>query len=450
MLSVASLAELPNLRRLALAGISGPLESTMPPITVPAWTSMLTGRDPGELGIYGFRNRRTFDYGDLVSASSGMVSFPRLWDYVAEAGGDSIVVGVPQTSPAPAVRGVLVSGFEAQGLEGITSCHPADLTSEIDRVVGDYRFDVASFRHSPLDQVLTQIYAMTESRFKLMSHLLNTRHWDFAMLCEIAPDRLHHCFWSYHDPLHPRYKTESLYRNVICDYYRYLDDWIGCLVQLVGPECGVLIVSDHGAKAMLGGVCINEILLETGWLVLREIPSQPIPLQPQLVDWTRTRAWAEGGYYARIFLNIKNREPQGVIPIGQRNEVRLELSRLLETLSLPFGPTIKNDVLWPEDLYRRVRGIPPDLLVFFGGLNWRSLGTVGHGRTWLVGNDTGLDEANHARDGFFLFQGPGVSHRGQRASILDIAPTALQWLCLTPPDDLTGTSLLADHETRGT
>ncbi len=450
ILSPESLAELPNLARLVETGLSGPLVSTLPPITIPAWTSMLSGRDPGELGIYGFRNRRSYAYGDLVYATSGMVRCPRLWDHVGDAGGSSIVIGVPQTSPPPPIRGVLVSGFEAQGLgweDGAAFARPPELADEVREVVGEYLFDVDNFRNVPRQEVLDKAYFMTERRFRLMEHLLETRPWDFAMLCEIAPDRLHHCFWSDHDPSHVRHQADSPYRNAIREYYRWVDEALGRLVELAGPDTGLLVVSDHGAKAMDGGVCINEVLRQEGWLVLREEPSEPGPLRPQQVDWSRTRAWGEGGYYARIFLNVEGREPQGVIPFAKRDAARRELTELLGSLSLPGGPTLTNQVSWPEEIYRVVRGLAPDLIVIFGDLSWRSLGSIGHGKTWLLGNDTGVDEANHAQDGLFVLRAPAAATgRDRRASILDVTPTVLDWLGLPIPEDLTGTSLLSDPE----
>jgi predicted AlkP superfamily phosphohydrolase/phosphomutase len=193
---------------------------------------------------------------------------------------------------------------------------------------------------------------------------------------------------------------------------------------------------------MDGGVCINEVLRQAGWLVLREEPTEPAPLRPQEVDWSRTRAWGEGGYYARIFLNIQGREPQGVIPFAQRDQARRELTEILSSLALPEGPTLTNRVVWPEHAYRVVRGLAPDLIVLFANLSWRSLGTIGHGRLWLVGNDTGVDEANHAQDGLYVLRAARVAPGRRRASILDIAPTLLDLLGLEAPGDLTGTSLL--------
>ena len=448
VISPQSLAELPNLRRLVEEGLSGPLESTLPPITVPAWSSMMTGRDPGELGVYGFKNRRSYDYGDLLFATSGMVRFPRVWDFVGQAGGRSIVIGVPQTSPPPPIQGVLISGFEAEGADladGAAFARPPEIAAEIREVVGDYVFDVDDFRNVPRETVIAKAWRMTEQRCRLMEHLLATRPWDFAMLCEIAPDRLHHCFWSDHDPAHRRHDPASPHRNVIRDYYRYVDGWIGRLRERLPADTIFLVVSDHGARAMEGGVCVNEVLRQAGWLTLKEEPAEPMPLRPQQVDWSRTRAWGEGGYYARIFLNLAGREPQGTIPLERKDEARRELTGLLGTIALPDGPTLTNRVVWPEHAYRAVRGLAPDLIVLFADLAWRSLGTIGHGRLWLQGNDTGVDEANHAQDGLYVLHAPGGPAGQRRASILDITPTLLDLLGLEGPGDLSGESLLAER-----
>jgi predicted AlkP superfamily phosphohydrolase/phosphomutase len=444
ILAPASLAEMPNLRAIAQAGCCGPLESTVPPITVPAWTSMLTGRDPGELGLYGFRNRRTYGYDDTVYASSRMVKYPRLWDYVAQDGGRSIVVGVPQTLPAPVVDGDLIAGFEGEGAtSGCT--YPPNLANEIPALADGYRYDIPDYRNVDRASILELVHAMTQRRAAIMEHLVTTRAWRFAMLCEIAPDRLHHCFWSDHDPSHPRHDRASPYRGVIRAYYRELDVLLGRLIAAAGDDAAVLIASDHGAKAMHGGVCVNDVLRDAGWLVLKETPPEPGPFTPEMVDWTRTRAWGDGGYYARIFLNVAGREPAGIVPPERYDRTRDELAELLGVVQLRNGPRLENAVVRPERAYRRVRGLAPDLLVFFGDLHWRSLGSVGYADGWLVGNDTGADEANHARDGFYAFAGPGVRRQApRRASILDIMPTALAWLGIPAPGDLCGRSLTAE------
>jgi len=103
--------ELPSFSRLMDAGTWGPLRSVDPPITVPAWSCMMTGRDPGELGIYGFRNRSAYDYHSLTVADSSAVKIDRVWDHLSRAGKHVITVGVPQTSPPVAVNGVDPASF---------------------------------------------------------------------------------------------------------------------------------------------------------------------------------------------------------------------------------------------------------------------------------------------------------------------------------------------------
>src|SRR6476469_8207810 len=103
--------QLPTLSALADAGADGRLESVVPPITVPAWSCMMASRTPGDLGVYGFRNRADHTYDGAFIADGSAIRAPRLWDLVGRAGGSSIVVGVPGTYPPRPLRGALVSCF---------------------------------------------------------------------------------------------------------------------------------------------------------------------------------------------------------------------------------------------------------------------------------------------------------------------------------------------------
>ena len=101
---------MPTLTHLVDNGFSGPLRSTIPPITVPAWAAMTSGRDPGELGLYGFRTRRRGVYeSELVS--SKQVRAKRTWDYAGEAGHRVAALFVPPSSPPRPVRGTMLSCF---------------------------------------------------------------------------------------------------------------------------------------------------------------------------------------------------------------------------------------------------------------------------------------------------------------------------------------------------
>ena len=137
------LGDLPNLRRLAEAGLWGRLESCVPPVTVPAWSCMASGRDPGALGVYGFRSRRDWSYEDLGLATNLEIRQLRLWDYAARAGLPSITVGVPQTFPIiRPPRGCQVTCFLTPSTRSPYT-HPPELAEEIAGLVGDYLLDVS-------------------------------------------------------------------------------------------------------------------------------------------------------------------------------------------------------------------------------------------------------------------------------------------------------------------
>ncbi len=418
--------DLPNLRELMSRGTWGPLRSVDPPITVPAWSCMMTGHDPGELGIYGFRNRTDHGYDSLGTADSSSVHLDRVWDVLGRAGKHVVVVGVPQTSPPVPVNGELVSCFLTADPRRVPYTHPPDLRNEVEALVGSYRVDVQNFRSDDRDRILAEIYAMTEQRFRLCRHLLDTRPWDFFMMVEIGLDRMHHAFWRYFDEAHPRYEPGHRFSDAIRGYYAYLDEEIGETMRRFDDDTAVFVVSDHGARPMEGAICVNEWLVQEGYLVLEEPPDGPTPFREARVDWSRTRAWGEGGYYCRLCLNVAGREPQGIVSALEYEPLRDELASRLEALPGPDGQSIGTRAFRPSELWREQRGIPPDLVVYFGDLGWRSNGSLGHGRHWTFDNDTGPDDANHDRDGMCLIAGPGVpaQHRDD-LTIYDIAPTIL-------------------------
>jgi predicted AlkP superfamily phosphohydrolase/phosphomutase len=136
---------------------------------------------------------------------------------------------------------------------------------------------------------------MTEKRFKVTRHLMQTRPWDFVMHVEMGTDRIHHGFWRYLDETHRKHDPHSEFCHAIRDYYRYLDREVTTIIDLAGPETAVFIVSDHGAKRIDGGICINEWLMREGYLTLKKQPNTPTALEDLEIDWSKTTAWGAGG-----------------------------------------------------------------------------------------------------------------------------------------------------------
>lgn len=446
------LDDLPNIRSLVRDGIWGRLRSTDPPITVPAWMSMMTSKNPGRLGFYGLRNRIDYSYERMFTANSTFVREPTVWDILSRAGRRVILIGVPQTYPPKPVNGEMVTCFLTPSTEKQFT-YPASLRDEVQQVTGGYILDAVGFRadEQEKDRVLATIYEMTDKRFRLARHMIRTRpDWDFFMMVEMGPDRIHHMFWKYADPDHPKYVPGNKYENSIYDYYRFLDEKIGELLCEADDRTAVLIVSDHGARPMIGGVCFNEWLIREGYLVLKERPQAPRAIESCQVDWSRTRAWGSGGYYARLMINVRGREPQGIVEPGAEYErLRSELVEKLEALPDHTGAPMNTRAVRPEDIYPEVRGFPPDLFVYFGDLAWRSVGQIWPdppSSIYTFENDTGPDDANHDWYGIFIMREPGGrgSLQLEGLDLKDVAPTALNLLGVQVPPDMEGRIITRD------
>ena len=437
--------DLPNLRSLARHGVWGPLRSTDPPITVPAWTTITTGRDPGELGLYGFRNRLNRDRYSLVTVNSTHVRFPRVWDHLETHGKRCVLIGIPQTFPAGSHSGVTISGFPAVE-DAPDFTFPTDLLNGLP-CLGNagYVADIKDFRALQKDSLLSALYSMVDVRFKVARELLLKDPWDFFMMVEIAPDRLQHAFWGDYDRSHPSAEPDSRWKKVIPDFYKYLDLKIGEILGLLDDETTVIAISDHGAKSSTGGVCVNEWLIKKGLLTLNESPRQETRLTEEMIDWDKTYVWSEGGYYARIFMNVQGREPRGIIKSRDYEAFRDNLRDQLVSMPELNGERSTNVVLKPEELYRTVNGVAPDLIVYLDGLNKRSIGNVGLNSLVVKGNVGGLDSCNHDHDGIFiatrlhdLRRGLKVNRNISLASCTDVVPTIFSEYGFKCPEDIRG------------
>src|SRR5215469_423666 len=374
-----------NLRRLMDAGVYGRLESVIPPITVPAWMCMSTSQDPGSLGVYGFRNRVDHSYDKLGFANSASIKALAIWDQLAREGKRSILVGVPPNYPPRRIHGISIGCFLTPDTTKNDFTHPTWFKTKINDLVGDYPVDVKNFRTDRKDWLKDEIFKMSEKQWRLVHWLLQNEQWDYFHFVDIGLD---------------------------------------------------------------GGIAINQWLIREGLLVLHEYPKTLTQFDKLKVDWTKTRVWSEGGYYARVFFNVQGREPNGVIPQNEYESFQSEMKARLENLPDNEGNQLQSRVFKPKELYHSVRNVAPDLIVHFGGLYWRSIGSVGHAAIHVQENDTGPDGCNHAQNGMFILAAPNCPLSGeyQGARLLDIAPTLLDLAGYEVPDSMQGRSLVAGME----
>jgi len=439
---------LPNLARLMQEGVRGPLRSTIHPLTPAAWTSAVTGVNPGKHGIYDFRRRRPGSYAlDLVNAR--LRDAEPLWTLLSKQGRRVGVFNVPMTYPPDAVNGFVVSGMDAPGVES-SFISPASLRPLLLAAVPDYQIDLDEGTEDE-EVYLSRVEALAEVQQQALDTLLS-RHpdLDFLMAVFVATDRLYHAFWHYLDPASPAYDHEhaavarSVHERLLCR----IDDTIGRLQTWAGDDATFLVISDHGFGPLEKDVYMNRFLLDIGLLRFRSQPGYDSVPFAEAVDWQSTRAYSFG-FFGNIYLNLRGREPQGCVEQGREAEALMQqiIAALQDLRDPETGTRMVDNVYRREQLYSGPHvGEAPDLLVVMRDYAYMTRdGYEGvHGN--LVGKPMSLSRhrlvhtGNHRLDGIMIMAGPGIRAGGYitDATLTDIAPTVLYALGVPIPNIMDG------------
>jgi predicted AlkP superfamily phosphohydrolase/phosphomutase len=172
---------------------------------------------------------------------------------------------------------------------------------------------------------------------------------------------------------------------------------------------------------MKGAFVVNQWLEEKGYLRLKRKPEKKgEDLRPENIDWDHTKIWAWGGYYSRFFINVKGREPRGIIEPEKVPDLIAEIKDELGKLRGPSGEVWVNKAYTPKELYPVVKGDPPDLMVYFDDLSWRAAGTLGWNTLYLEENDKGPDDAVHDWYGVFTIYDPEETISSGDKGLIDI------------------------------
>jgi predicted AlkP superfamily phosphohydrolase/phosphomutase len=408
---------LPHLSGLEKRGVSGRLSTTHPPITVPAWRAIFSGKDPGELGVYGFRNRRQYRTAEFGLADSGQFVAEPIWAEWTRRGETTAILNIPGTFPCQGLATWEISCLRTPS-DTAGRCHPAGLLAELTPCVeeADYPFDVADYRRLPALELAERVTQQTRDRFAVLRHIWATKHPAHCLFVDLGCDRMHHRFWNEGLFAPSNLSSDS---STLRKFYQFLDEQVGLTLGLVDwAETRVMVLSDHGAVACHGGFRLNQWLEEQGWLRrLPEHASAPDFHHGQ-IDWAGTKAWAEGGYYGRVFLNVQGREGTGVIPPEDYEKTRSILRHMLRQITCP-GSSSPLLVERPEEVYRSVNNVAPDLFVYDPDLHWRFLAGFGADNDLWPRTDAGLDRANHSWHGYFSAWDPTGKYPLMREGVVD-------------------------------
>jgi len=258
---------LPNFQKIRQNGGFGRLNSVPNQRSAAAWSSFITGVNPGKHGIFEFYERVPGSHNIRFTQSTlrDGISF---WKYLSDKGKTVIVVNVPMTYPAEEVRGCLVSGLDAPGKNSPGFTYPDKLLREIEQEVGPYVQEpgVTSLVVAGQNgEALRKIIESVRQRGKTVRYLMSRYDWDTVVVVFRETDPAQHCFWQYIG------KKESGFENAVLEVYQEIDREMGKILDSAGDECRVLIMSDHGfGSRQHGNGCLNQWLHEAGFLKFRK------------------------------------------------------------------------------------------------------------------------------------------------------------------------------------
>ncbi|MFQ5427437.1 MAG: alkaline phosphatase family protein [Thermodesulfobacteriota bacterium] len=474
--------ELPAFARLMDQGAFGELLSTPNLISPSAWTSFLTGVNPGKHGIFEFYEKKRDCYGvRFINASDRKAA--SLWSILSGKGARVGVVNVPMTYPAEKVNGFLMAGLESPGPEAKGFTYPAGLYEELKGALGRYIMEPGITSHvmaGDLARAEELLYESIENRKASTLYLMKKYPWDFFNVVFRDTDPAQHCFWKFYDKGSPDYE-DSPYGRVIPEVYRRIDTAMAEIMAALPEDVTVIVLSDHGfGFRQYANLCLNGWLEESGYLSFmegdkraltgrlyrqvekrfkRKTKERLLRLFPGLrdrvqsgvffssIDWAKTRAFADG-IREGIYINLKGREPEGVVEPGEYEALREEIIRgLMETRDPQSGEPVVERVLKREDVYEGdMTEMSPDLIV-----RWRpdaAIGglTAGNGQEvapCFLTEEHRTISGDHRESGVLFLSGPEV--RGgeiKGASIMDLAPTILHLMGYSVPSDMDGSVLL--------
>jgi predicted AlkP superfamily phosphohydrolase/phosphomutase len=489
---LAADGHLPSLARLRDQGASGNLNSVFPPLSPVAWTAVMTGKNSGKHGIFEF-----LEYGhDPLNArvnSSRSIQADLIWDIAARTGKKTVAGGVPMSyppRPAKGFPGFYLGDFLSPDKAADFTSDPA-LFAELERVVGPYRpWSTAIHDGGNEAGVLDDLTAFLDQHLKTIEFLMSRCKWDLLIFDLMATDRIGHELWHVWDLTHKAARgreTElSALRPRLIEFWKTLDRGIGAIHDKLPNDTSLLLISDHGFGPIEWYVNFNVWLLEHGLIALKDnmyvrqkhwfyrrgvTPEwiyslmtrmglgshrvsrfrgkqssvldrlgESIFLSRRHIDWSRTRAYAQGNF-GQIFLNLKGRQPQGcVAPADARPLLEDLKAGLMEITHPETGKPLVERVHESEELYHGpYTHLAPDLTVVLSDWRYRTIGLHDFTTHQLISPAFG-PTGDHRMEGVLIAAGPAFRPGASpdQASLLDVAPTLLHLLGVPVPADMDG------------
>lgn len=491
--------KLPSIAKVLDTSSYGRLSSTHPPSTFPAWTTFMTGKNPGKHGIYDFTQHKKNAYG-IQFINSTFRKGKTLWQLLSDCGKRVGVLGLPATYPPEPINGFIICGFDSPVTTGIDSSftYPKELYGELKKKLGPYTitdFQELRIEEGWHEQALTKIVQTLDRKAAYADYLLKKEPWDCFMVLFGESDTVSHHFWMFHDQNSPRHDSHASERlkKAIFTVYQKLDEVIGKLTATLPEDTSFILLSDHG----FGGagdkvIHLNRWLEQNGYLTFKSqgtlfhktlsrskkkaLEALPAGIQEQFfrkgsgllastieslsrfghINWECTQAFSEElNYFPNIWINLKGREPQGVVDPGKPYELLRE--EIIEKLAGFINPVINEKIVRKaykrEELYHGDQlDKAPDIVVelnYDQGYSYSLLPTSAETgkepirnlrKDEFMGAKGRSMNGSHRMEGILALKGPSFLKEQplEGISLKDLTPTILYLLNCSLPSDLDG------------
>ena len=492
--------KLPVLARLMQNGAWGNLDSTIPPMTAPAWTSFMTGKNPGKHGLFHFISPRPDSY-EFIYTNAGTRKARTIWSLLSEKGKRSGVVNVPMTFPPERINGFMISGMDTPD-ENSEFIYPTSLRDKLKKDFGEVRLEMRHLEFMRSDDkremVLKEMADIEDHRKKLAIHLIKNYPVDVFMLVFCSVDQIQHYFWHNMDTNHYRYDETGArkYGDAILKAYQTIDNKLGEILAELPEDAVTVLMSDHGAGPSGNTVInLNNYLSSLGVLtfkgkgkgsVLGSIVKKIDPLLRktltprqkakianlfpglrrhwesrltafETIDLSKTKAF---NYeilptYTNVFVNLKGKFPQGIVNPGAEYDELIDfiIEKLYDLEDPETGKKVVKKIYKKEEVYFGPHSeMAPDILMSWWedeGFTIRP-GQEGQDDVFVRKLGSGFDSlvnwsGTHRRPGIFLFHGEPFKklRLDDGVNIVDLAPTLLYLLGCPIPEDMDGKVITA-------
>ena len=469
---------LPNFKKLKENGVYGRLKSTTPPFSAPAWTSIITGCNPGKHGIYGFENTGTLE-SQLINSNCRRA--PAIWNYLSNIGIKNIVVNVPGTYPPEKIDGIMITGLLTPSPDS-NFTYPMNIKKRLhENDLGEYKLEqlwLEDFSRSRMkkhvpEKLLYHINNQMASRMKIGLNLMKETDWGFTMIVFRGTDTAQHFLFERQD--------------LMLSCYQKVDDLIGNILE-INPEAVFFVVSDHGFEKIKKIFYPDNLLYNAGYLIpiqdpykssifllyhkifdwiFKHLPQKILKesklikkllflssSKDKLIDFSKTKAFSTADGRG-IQICRKNKFKSGVVEEKDYNKLCDEISVLLKELKDPYdnSPIIENVYRWNE-IYSKNAFNPPDLVfdlkkgitaaeyLRFPDTLFEVFQTKKNLTPFIFSEDSVGRSGDHSQYGIFFAYGKGIktNYKIDNISVQDVLPTIFSAIGISIPNTIDGIS----------